>query len=97
MAILPTSYPLSFQHWRKQGAVQVYDSSNKRLCTIPIGALQDSGDLNWDFIFYCIDACVESPGYLFSNAGEELVEVDKDSPVMAGKYIFQQIGMIHIL
>ena len=90
MSTRPRTYPLSVQFWRHIGAIEIVDCNDRRLCTIPKGSLEASGDLKWSFIVYCVEACVEEKGELVS--GEESQLVDLESPVQIGKYIFQRIG-----
>lgn len=93
MSVSTVTYPLSLQHWRSEGAIQVYDKLDHRLCSIPIGSLRTSGDLNWQYVFYCVRTCVDCEGRLFlAGACADGVEVDPNSSVEAGKYVFLPQG-----
>jgi len=90
----PRRYPLSMRIWPGTEAVQIYDINNRRLCSIPLESLKASGQLNWSYVFHCIEACVESPGKLLRE-GED-TELDVGSPVIAGKYYFLKRGAVRI-
>ncbi|PWN86694.1 hypothetical protein FA10DRAFT_282151 [Acaromyces ingoldii] len=82
------AYPLSAQFWRHEGAIIVYDCDQNRLCTIPTGSLASSGDLNWDFVVYCIRACVEEDGFVCAFGERDALDLNQD--VTSGRYFFRR-------
>jgi len=85
------TYPLSLHHWRTEGAIEVFDCNDHRVCTIPYGALRASCDANWSFVIHCIRSCVEDDGDLTYKANGTIV--DYTAPVQPGKYIYMRRGM----
>ena len=90
MSVARKAYPLSAQFWRHEGAIIVYDCDQNRLCTIPTGSLASSGDLNWDFVLYCIRACVEEDGFVCAFGERDALDLNQD--VTSGRYFFRRGG-----
>ena len=90
MAVSKQSYPLSAQFWRDEGNLEIETSSGLRICTLPIGSLRKSGDLNWPFIHYYLEACVEGSGELFFQPGLEPVNLS--SVPTAGIFTYKRRG-----
>lgn len=84
------TYSLSLDHWPEEGAVTVFDVQNNHLCTIPLGSLEASNDLNWSYLLYCVGCCVEEMGDLYEK--DTSSQVPLSAPVKEGNYVFLRQG-----
>lgn len=86
----PRTYPLSVQLWREEGAIEVEGSDGRRVCTIPVGSIYRSSDETWEYVLYCVQECVEEPGYLCKLNTTEAI--DCRSKPHAGRFTYRLRG-----